>query len=88
MLVSDEDIKTGSTDGKVLGTVIVHLDGITLGIDVGTDLGSLEGSYGKIPWLLWWPKSCSLNIIFLSVPHLIYVGNPCSNLGKVALFLK
>ena len=37
---SDEGIKLRSTDGKVIGTTLRNLDGITLGIDVGTELGS------------------------------------------------
>ena len=39
--------------GKVLGTVLGNVDEITLWLDVGTDLGSLYGSfdesnYGKL----------------------------------------
>ena len=34
----------GSNDGKVIGTMLVNVDGITLGIDVGTELESLDGS--------------------------------------------
>ena len=45
MLGSDEVIKLGSTDGKFIGTILVNVDGITLGIGVGTDLGSLYGSF-------------------------------------------
>ena len=36
MIDSDEVIKMGSTDSKVIGTIIVNVDGITIGIDVGT----------------------------------------------------
>ena len=39
VLGSDEGIKVVSTDGKVLGTIPINADGITLGIDFGTDLG-------------------------------------------------
>ena len=35
-LGSDEGIKLVSNDGKVLGTILGNLDGITLGLDVGT----------------------------------------------------
>ena len=42
---SDEGIKLGCTDGKVLGTILVNVDGIILGIDVGTYLGSLDGYF-------------------------------------------
>ena len=38
---SDEGIKLGSKDGKGLGTVIVNVDGITLGLDVGINPVSL-----------------------------------------------
>ena len=53
---SDEGIKLGSTYGKVLGTILVNLDGITLGIYVGTDMGYLDVSFDNIHWILWWPK--------------------------------
>ena len=33
---SDEGIRLGSTNGKVLGTTLIDVDGIILGIDVGT----------------------------------------------------
>ena len=33
----------GSTDNKVLGTILEDVDGIKLGIDVGTELDSLDG---------------------------------------------
>ena len=36
----DGCIKLGSTDGKVLVTILEYIYGITLGLDVGTDLGS------------------------------------------------
>ena len=45
MIGSDEGIKLRSTVGKVLGTILVYVDGITLEIDVGTELGSLDGSF-------------------------------------------
>ena len=50
---SSEGIKVGSTDVKLIGTIIKNVDGITLGIDVGTDLVSLDGpfdvsNYGKL----------------------------------------
>ena len=45
LLVSDEVIKIGSTDGKVIGTILVNVDGITLGLDIGTNLGSIYGSF-------------------------------------------
>ena len=53
VLVCDEEIKVGSTDGKFLGTILENVDGITLDIDVGTELGYLDGSfddyiYGKL----------------------------------------
>ena len=57
MLGSDEVIKLRSTGGKVLGTIILNVDEITLRINVGTELGYLDGSfdgsnYGKIEGLL------------------------------------
>ena len=50
---SDEGIKPGCTDSKVLGTILVNLDGITLGLDVGTEVGYIYGifygsNYGKL----------------------------------------
>ena len=42
MLGSDEGIKLGSFDGKVLATILENLDEITLEIDVGTEIGSLD----------------------------------------------
>ena len=47
----------GIYDGKVIGTILGDVDVITLGIDVGTELcylyGSFDGSnYGKIEGLL------------------------------------
>ena len=33
---SDECIKLGCTDGKVLDTILGNVDGIILGLDVGT----------------------------------------------------
>ena len=39
---SDEGIKLGIYVGKVLGTIIVDLYGITLRMDVGTYLGSFN----------------------------------------------
>ena len=35
----DEDIKLGSTHGKLIVTILVNVYLITLGIDVGKDLG-------------------------------------------------
>ena len=45
MIGSDDGIKLGSTDGKVLSTIPGIFYGITLGIDVGIDLGSLDRSF-------------------------------------------
>ena len=42
---SDEVIKLVYTDGKVLSTILVNSYGITLGIAVGTELGSLDGLF-------------------------------------------
>ena len=39
---SDKGIKLVSTDGKVLGTILGNEYGITLGIDVKTDMGFLD----------------------------------------------
>ena len=43
--VSDEGIKLINFDGKVLGNKLGSVDGITLGLDVGTELSSLDGSF-------------------------------------------
>ena len=45
MVGSDECIKLGYTDGKVLGTILGNAYLITLGIDVGTELDSLDVSF-------------------------------------------
>ena len=58
VLVFDEGIKLGLFDGKVLGTILGNADGITLRLDVGTELGYLDGSFDYIHWFLWWPKPC------------------------------
>ena len=42
MICFDEGIKLGSTDGKVLGTILRNVYGIALAIDDGTELGSLD----------------------------------------------
>ena len=36
VLGSDEVVKLRSFDGKVPGVILVNVDGITLGVDVGT----------------------------------------------------
>ena len=53
----DEVIKLVSTDGKVIGNILVNVDGITLVIDVEIEMGSLyvsfDGSnYGELEGLL------------------------------------
>ena len=45
VLGSYEGIKLGSTDGKVFGTTLVNVDIITLGIDIGTEMGFLDVSF-------------------------------------------
>ena len=45
MLGCYELIKLGSTDGKVLDIVLRNVDIITLGIDIGTELGFLDESF-------------------------------------------
>ena len=51
MLVYDEVIKLGSTDGKWFDSILGNLHGITLVVDVGTDLVyiyvSFDGSNDK-----------------------------------------
>ena len=42
MLGSDEGIKLGLSDGKVLDTILGNVDEITLGLDSGTELVSLD----------------------------------------------
>ena len=54
---SNEGIKLGLFDGKVLDTILGNVDVITIGFDVGTELGSFDGSFdvsndGKIEGLL------------------------------------
>ena len=50
---SDEVIKVGYTDGKVLGTILGNVDGIIIDFDVGTELEYLDGffdgsTYGSV----------------------------------------
>ena len=45
VLGSDEGIKLVLFYGEVIDTILVNIDGITLGIDVGTELGYLYGSF-------------------------------------------
>ena len=45
MLVSSESIKMGLPDGKLLVIRLVNVDGIKLGLGVGTKLISLHESY-------------------------------------------
>ena len=42
---SDEVIKMGSNDGKVIITILGNIDVIILGIDIGTEPGSLDRSF-------------------------------------------
>ena len=42
VIVFDEGTTLISTDGKVLDTILGIVDGITLGLDVGTELGYLD----------------------------------------------
>ena len=46
MLVSDEIINLESTDCSFVGTIFEYVYGITLRIDVGTELVFLDGSFG------------------------------------------
>ena len=41
----DQSINVVLSDGKLLCTVLKNLDGFTLEIGVGTELGSLDGSF-------------------------------------------
>ena len=45
VLVSDEGINLRYTDGKVLIHILGDVDRITLLLDVGTYMGSLDGSF-------------------------------------------
>ena len=45
MLGSEKGIKLGSTNDKVIVTILGDVDGITLGPDNVTELGSLDGSF-------------------------------------------
>ena len=45
MFGSDESIRLELFYSKVVGTILLNLDGITLGIDVVTDMGSLDVSF-------------------------------------------
>ena len=40
---SYEGIELGCNDGKVLGTILGNVYGITLGLDIVTELGFLDG---------------------------------------------
>ena len=55
---SDEGIILVSTDGNVLGTILGNVDRIILGLDVGTEIGYLDGffdgyNYDKLEGLLF-----------------------------------
>ena len=45
MIGSDEWIKLRFFDVKVLGTILGNVDGIVLGLDFGTELCFLDGSF-------------------------------------------
>ena len=45
MLGSDEGIQLTSINVKFIVTILVDVDGIISGIDVGTELGSLDASF-------------------------------------------
>ena len=45
VLGSDEGIKLLLSGGEVPGAILVNTDGIMLGIDDGTDLESIDGSF-------------------------------------------
>ena len=45
VLGSYECIKLGLYDSKLLGTILLNVDGTTHGLDVGTELGSLGGLF-------------------------------------------
>ena len=45
VLCSDGGFKLGLFEGKLVGTILVNVNGITLGLDVVTELGSLDGSF-------------------------------------------
>ena len=45
VLGSDEDIKLGFSGGKVLVTILGNVYRITIGIDVGRELDSLDGYF-------------------------------------------
>ena len=44
MIGSNKEIKLGSTNGRVIGTILGNVDGITLGLQVKIELVSLDGS--------------------------------------------
>ena len=45
LIGSDEGIKLGYIDSKLIRTIVENVDGITLRIDFGTELGSLYLSF-------------------------------------------
>ena len=45
MLGSDKGIKLVSNDGKVFGNILGNVNIITLGLDIGTKLDCLDGSF-------------------------------------------
>ena len=45
MLGSDEEISMVYTDGETIGTILGHVDLITIGVGIGTKLVSLYGSF-------------------------------------------
>ena len=45
VIVYVEGIKLGCNDGKVFGIILGNVDRITLGLDIGTELGFLYGPF-------------------------------------------
>ena len=46
MIGSVEGIKLGLFDNKLIGTLLVNVDGTTFDVDVGTELECLDVSFG------------------------------------------
>ena len=66
MIGSSKFIKLVSTDVKVLGTIFVYADVIILGLDIGTEIGSLYGYFDS-------SNDGKLDILFLGY-SLVYNG--------------
>ena len=99
VLGSNERIKLVLSGGKMLRTILVNLDGIALGLDVGTEIGYLDGSldvsnHGKLEGLFISWRSLgytygkvlgSYEVIKLGLSDVKVIGTILVNVDVIAL---